>query len=74
MKLSQTNLWTDLSDEQSESINGGGYCYYEKPKPKEYHCYKEEPKKEEPKKEEPKKEYCYTYKMYDYCAPKKSYC
>jgi hypothetical protein len=34
-------LFTDLDDSQSEAVNGGSYCYYEKPK---YYCYYEKPK------------------------------
>jgi hypothetical protein len=55
-------LFTDLDDAQSEAVNGGSYCYYEKPK----YCYYEKPKKE----------YCYYYEKpkYDYCYKPKSYC
>lgn len=42
-------LFTDLDDAQSEAVNGGYHCYYEKPKPcyyekPKYHCYYEKPK------------------------------
>jgi hypothetical protein len=51
-------LFTDLDDTQSEAVNGGSYCYYEKPK----YCYYEKPKS-----------YCYYEKPKSYCY-KKSYC
>jgi hypothetical protein len=53
-------LFTDLDDTQSEAVNGGSYCYYEKPK----YCYYEKPKKE----------YCYYEKPKYYCYKPKSYC
>jgi hypothetical protein len=55
-------LFTELDDSQSEAVNGGSYCYYEKPK----HCYYEKPKKE----------YCYYEKPKYYCyyeKPKSCY-
>ena len=66
-------LWTEMTDDLSEAVNGGSgcyekhYCYYEKPK-KEKCEYYEEPSSwyEEPS-------YCYEDKQYDKCDYYKSW-
>jgi hypothetical protein len=56
-------LWTEMTDDLSEAVNGGGwnkYCYYyEKPKKKEC-AVVEEPT------------YCWKDKQYDKCNSYKS--
>jgi hypothetical protein len=62
-------LWTEMTDDLSETVNGGGYnChksyyYCEKPKKKEKECeyYYEEPSKS-------------WEKQYDYCSSYKPKC
>jgi hypothetical protein len=56
-------LWTEMTDDSSEAVNGGGchksYYYCEKPKEKKCDYY-----------EEPS--YCYEDKQYDKCDSYKS--
>ncbi len=53
-------LWTEMTDDLAESVNGGRHCrqsysYCEKPKKEYCESYYEEPS------------YCYEDKKYDHC-------